>query len=54
MNYNNKNNNINKAQYKCLICGLTSHEPKDCCGLEMEKLCSCGSGHYAKMCCEKK
>lgn len=42
-----------KDQYKCKSCGSTSEEEAGtCCGAPREKVCSCGSGKYAKDCCK--
>jgi len=42
-----------KEQYKCKSCGSVSDDGAgECCGTEREKVCSCGSGKYAKECCE--
>lgn len=43
-----------KDQYKCKSCGSTAPESEEgggCCGQSREKVCTCGSGKYAKECC---
>lgn len=41
------------AIYKCPSCGRESDKPGECCGGQCEKMCACGSGKFAKDCCEK-
>ena len=42
---------LKKMEFKCGSCGNESAEVMECCGSQMSKLCSCGSGKSQKDCC---
>lgn len=44
---------VAKIRYRCETCGSESEdETETCCDESRPKVCSCGSGKYAKECCE--
>lgn len=43
-----------EVKFKCEKCGSVSKDAAgECCGAPREKVCACGSGKYAKDCCER-